>query len=148
MQGKVELTKDAYEKLIKGLVRIEEEKDNLLNEFFPKEIKERNEVVQILEEYILHVNQLAKNIKVVEKANNDLPFVLIGSEVDLQDLDEQEATKLRIVLPFENLGGDDASCLSPIGMSLLLKKVGEEVAIKTPGGVLRYRVNSVSLPFL
>ncbi|AGL00425.1 GreA/GreB family elongation factor [Desulfoscipio gibsoniae] len=147
MQYQVELTKKTYEKLIEGLVKVEEEKENLLNDFFPDEIKERNEVVQIIEEYVSRVSQLAKNIKITETADNNLPFVLIGSEVDLQDLDYDETIKLRIVLPMQNKDGDDASCLSPIGISLLLKKVGEEVAVQTPGGVLRYRVNSVSLPF-
>lgn len=103
--------------------------------------------MQIIEEYVSRVSQLAKNIKITETADNNLPFVLIGSEVDLQDLDYDETIKLRIVLPMQNKDGDDASCLSPIGISLLLKKVGEEVAVQTPGGVLRYRVNSVSLPF-
>lgn len=142
-----ELTKGAYEKLIEGLVQVEEEKENLLNEFFPQDIKERNEVLQIMEKYIIHVNQFAKKIKVVESGTNELPFVIIGSEVNLQDLDYNEETKLRIVLPLQSMDGDDASCLSPIGLSLLLKKVGDEVSVKTPGGTFNYRVNSVSLPF-
>jgi len=147
MPEQAELTKQTYENLIEGLVQVEEEKENLLNEFFPNEIKARKKMVQIIDEYISRVSQLANNIKVTETADNQLPFVLIGSEVDLQDLDYNEATKLRIMLPKQDMDLDDASCLSPIGTSLLLKRVGEEVAVQTPGGVLRYRVNAVCLPF-
>jgi len=147
MPEQVELTKQTYDNLIAGLVQVEEEKENLLNEFFPGEIKDRKIMVEIIGEYISQVSQLANNTKVTETADNQLPFVLIGSEVDLQDLDYNEATKLRIMLPREDMDLDDASCFSPIGTSLLLKKVGEEVVVQTPGGVLRYRVNAVCLPF-
>ena len=147
MPERVELTKQTYENLIAGLVEVEEAKDKLLKDYFPDEINERNEIMNIIEDYISHVNQLAQNIKVSETADDKLPMVLIGSEVDLKDLVYNETTKLRIKLPGEDMDIDDASCLSPIGTSLLLKKVGEEVAVKTPGGVCRYRVNGISLPF-
>ncbi|KAF1083906.1 Transcription elongation factor GreB [Sporotomaculum syntrophicum] len=147
MQERVELTKQTYENLIAGLVQVEEVKEDLLKDFFPDEIKERNKMMQTIENYISCVSQLAQNIKISETADNKLPMVLIGSEVDLEDLDYNETTKLRIMLPGEDMDIDDASCLSPIGTSLLLKKVGEEIAVQTPGGVCRYRVNAISLPY-
>lgn len=39
----------------------------------------------------------------------------------------------------------DASCLSPMGKSLLLSPPGSEVTVRTPGGQVRYEIISVSI---
>ncbi|GBF32939.1 transcription elongation factor GreA [Desulfocucumis palustris] len=134
MEEKVKLTKDAFKKLIKGLVYIEEEKSKLITDYFPKPTPQRELLRELLEKYIRQVDNLIKNIDISSNVNNTIPFVIVGSEVHLQDLKKGQVTKLRIVLPLQNKENYDVSCLSDIGMALLLKKAGDEVSLNTPNG--------------
>lgn len=77
------------------------------------------------------------------------PLILIGSIVEVQDLDYSEIERLKIVPPFygEKSGNlDCASCLSPVGHALLLKKIGDRVAVNTPLGKSNFMVKSIELP--
>ena len=38
---------------------------------------------------------------------------------------------------------NDVSYLSPVGRALLLKKVGDEIKVKTPGGTVHYKINAI-----
>lgn len=141
------LTRGAYEKLLAGLVYIEEQRNNLLEEYFPEPTPQRRLITMLLDEYIPQVEQLTKDITVAETSDNSIPFVIMGSVVQLEDLETNQSTQFRITPPLENTEIDDASLLSPVGMSLLLKRVGESVIINTPGNILRYRIKSITLPF-
>lgn len=118
--------------LVKHLVEIEEGKNKLLDEFFPRPSKERDEFEILLENYIKQVDELIRKVKKSSKAGNKLPFVTIGSEVEIQNLSNNETYKYR-------------SYLSPVGKSLLLRKVGEEVEVEAPGGIFRYKIKSIRL---
>lgn len=48
MQYQVELTKKTYEKLIEGLVKVEEEKENLLNDFSLMKSKKETRLCKLL----------------------------------------------------------------------------------------------------
>lgn len=147
MGAKVLLTKQAYEKLVRDFVNMEEQKRDLIDGYFADPSPERTRFSKLIEQYISQVDELIKNIRVDNTGDNRIPFVIVGSEVTLQDLDSQETLKLRIVPPLQNTESFDASCLSPVGMALLLKKVDEEATVETPAGVFRYKVLTVTLPF-
>lgn len=146
MSEQCTLTKNAFEKLIKEFTSIEEQKDSLINEYFPEPSIQRNDFKQLMKEYIHQVNNFIKNICISSSSKNTIPFVTIGSIVDLHDLEDDQSTKLRIVLPFQNEENYDASCLSPFGKVLLLKKIDDKVSVKTPGGIFRYKINCITLP--
>lgn len=147
MSKKVLLTKGAFEKLLAGLLYMEEEKDNIIDEYFPEGSPQRDQVKEKMEEYILQADELVRNAKKAEKADNSIPFVIIHSKVELQDLDTNCMVRLKIVPPMQNNEIDDASMFSPVGMSLLLKKAGEKVMVAAPTGFFRYRIQSITLPF-
>ncbi|BAF58722.1 hypothetical protein PTH_0541 [Pelotomaculum thermopropionicum SI] len=143
---KVALSKTAFEYLVKHLVEIEEGKNKILEKFFPKPSKERNEFENLIENYIQRLDRLIRNASKSKIADNKVPFVTIGSEVEIQNLSEQEVYKYFIVNPFySEVREGHISFLSPVGKSLLLKKVGDEVEVKAPGGVFRYKIKSIRL---
>ena len=121
---KVTLSKATFENLVKHLVEIEEGKNKLLEEYFPEPSTERNEIEMLIENYIKHIDQLIRNTNKSQTIDSKVPFVTIGSEVEIQDLSNQEVFKYRIVSPFRgSIREGDISYLSPVGKSLLLKKV-------------------------
>ncbi len=73
--------------------------------------------------------------------------MIIGSEVEVQDHETNDVFKFKIVPPFQgSAGNNDVSYLSPIGKSLLLKKVGDKAVVKAPGGEFCYEIISIGLP--
>lgn len=140
------LSKTTFENLVKHLVEIEERKKKLLEEYYPEPSTERNEIELLIDNYIKHLDQLIRNTKKSQTTDSKVPFVTIGSEVEIQDLSDLEVFKYRIVSPSRgSIGERDVSYLSPVGKSLLLKKVGDEVEVIAPGGVFRYKIKSILL---
>ena len=87
-------------------------------------------------------------MKSSDKNRIDCPFVVIDSIVEVEDINSNEIERFKIVSPFfttNPLDGDFASYLSPIGKSLLLKKVGDHVLIETPMGNIEYEIKSIEL---
>lgn len=144
--AKETLSKATFETLVKHLVEIEGGKNKLLEQYFPEPSKERNEFASFLDEYIERVDQLIKNASKSKNTGNRVPFVISGSEVEVQDLSDQKVFKYRIVIPIHgSVRGGDVSYLSPMGKSLMLRRVGDEVEVKAPGGVFRYQITSIQL---
>lgn len=143
---RVTLSESAFEKLVKHLVEIEESKKKLLEQYFATPSKERYEFKEAIEDYIKRIDQLLINANKSRTSGNEVPFVTIECEVELQDLSLHEVFKYRITNPLhERLGEGDISCLSPVGKSLLLKKVNDVIVVNAPGGVFRYKILSIQL---
>ncbi|MCG0279072.1 MAG: GreA/GreB family elongation factor [Thermanaeromonas sp.] len=144
---KVRLSPVIFENLIKHLVNIEEEKEKLLEQYFPRPSKERSDLEKLFDNYIRQVEQLIKNAIKSETTNTNLPIVIFGSEVEVENLDTGEISRFRIVSPFDiDVESGDISYLSPMGRSLLLKRTGDEVTVHAPAGVFRYKIKSIKFP--
>jgi len=144
---KVRLSPVIFENLIKHLVNIEEEKEKLLEQYFPRPSKERSDLEKLFDNYIRQVEQLIKNAIKSETTNTNLPIVIFGSEVEVENLDTGEISRFRIVSPFDiDVESGDISYLSPMGRSLLLKRTGDEVTVHAPAGVFRYKIQSIKFP--
>lgn len=73
------------------IVNIEHDKNNLIDEYFPKQTKERHRFKDILENYIEKIDFLIRNnISISENSDNKLPFVLINSGVDVLDMNTND----------------------------------------------------------
>lgn len=143
---KILLSKPVFEKLLANLVALEEGYENILDEYFPEFNDERDKTLEYIKEYIKEIDSLLKNVSISENSRNEFPFVIIGSEVEILDIDERETYKYRIVNPHErDIAKDYISFLSPIGMSLLLKKNGETVTVETPEQTYKYQIKSISI---
>lgn len=138
------LPKSTMEDFVNHLVEIEESRGKLFEEFFPEPSAERNEIESLIEKYISEVNEFIKGVSKNGVSDIDVPFVTVCSEVEIEDVSENETFKYRIVSPFrDSIKAGDISFLSPVGKALLLKRVGDEVEVKAPGGVFRYLIKSI-----
>jgi len=71
--------------------------------------------------------------------------VIFGVVVTLVDLDTDEEISYRLLGPEESeVKNGSISVLSPIGRSILTKEVGDEVSVKTPGGVRKFEIVEIS----
>jgi transcription elongation factor GreA len=69
---------------------------------------------------------------------SDLPAdqIVFGSTVRLYDLKTEEEFKVRLVGPDEsNAENGDISVLSPLSRALIGKGPGDEIQVRTPGGI-------------
>lgn len=146
MDKKITLTAGAYEKLLAHLVEIEERKRQIVDEVYTPYSSEYNELSELLDNYISKLDNIVKNIEFNDYVNNNFPFVIIDSEVEVVDIDNNETLKYCIVNPYEN--SHDFNCvsfMSPVGKALLLKEIEDKITVKTPGGIYRYRIKSITL---
>ncbi|HET9316949.1 MAG TPA: GreA/GreB family elongation factor [Vicinamibacteria bacterium] len=70
--------------------------------------------------------------------------VTMNSEVLVTDLDTGEALAFRLVFPrASNVAAGNISVLAPLGMAVLGRKVGEDLAWRMPAGTRRLRVDAL-----
>lgn len=144
---KFTVSKAVFETLVKHLVDVEDEAKHSFDEFISLPVAERKKYEGFLQEYIKDLDNYIKNTVVDESVENSLPFVVVGSEVVIENLDNSRQRNLLIVSPLKEVSQSrtvpKASCFSPLGHGLLLKKVGETIEVNAPAGVYRYRINSI-----
>lgn len=72
--------------------------------------------------------------------------VVFGTIVLLNDLDTGDEFKIRLVGPDESNADDgDISVLSPLGRALIGKEPGDEVQVKTPGGLRLLEIMDINM---
>ncbi|AAD36773.1 transcription elongation factor GreA [Thermotoga maritima MSB8] len=151
---KVRLTREGYEKLKKEL---EDLKRKFMYEISER-IKEARELGDLSEnsEYeaakneqgrvgsrIMEIEQILSNAEIIEDSEES-DEVTLGKWVVIKNLDTGEEHKFRIVTPQEaDFFAQKLSSDSPLGKSLLGRKVGDVVKVKAPSGVQRYQVIAV-----
>jgi transcription elongation factor GreA len=130
-----------------------------LNHELPKELKKARAHGDLSEnaEYIMakqrqdyvgaRLAQLKKRIADLSLVNvNNIPKdrIAFGSQVVLYDIDRDTEIKYRLVTSEESdVSKGWISTTSPIGRSLMGKKVGDEVTVRTPNGVREFEIRSV-----
>lgn len=71
--------------------------------------------------------------------------VLFGATVKIKNLDNGKITSYKIVSDFEaDLDQGLISNSSPVARAMIRKEAGEEIEIKTPGGIINYEILAVS----
>jgi transcription elongation factor GreA len=128
-----------YDKLKQHLDAIKSKKDDMIDRYFPELNAERYDFMQLMDDYIKQLGELLQQ-------NCDTPFVIIGSTVKVQDIDDDYTITFTLVCPHEsNPVKGCISYLSPIGKSLLLRKAGEIVNVVTPNGEVRYEILEIKI---
>ena len=95
---------------------------------------------------IRFLQRVLENSRVIDP--NALPKdqVCLLSVVEFTNLSTNTRMKFEIVSPHEmNLEAGKISLKSPIGAALMGKKVGEIAEAQTPSGILRLRIESITL---
>ena len=74
--------------------------------------------------------------EVIDCSNLPNDRIVFGTTILLNDLDTDDEFKIRLVGPDEsNADNGDISVLSPLGRALIGKEPGDEIQVKTPGGL-------------
>lgn len=149
------ITREGYKRLRAELQRLEQQ--------------ERPRVIQAISEARSH-GDISENAEfeaakerqaLVEGKINDLHYklgrcevvempvglaerVIFGSVVDIEDLDTGEEVQYRLVGPYEaDLAQGTISVTSPIGRSLIGKEPGDQLKVRTPGGIKNFEIINV-----
>ena len=98
-----------------------------------------------VEKRIADIEAMLANIRVVDDADVKTDSASVGSKVKILYVEDGEEAEYTIVGPTEAdpLAGkisDD----SPVGSSILGKKLGDEFVVETPGGNITIRILSIS----
>lgn len=147
--SKITTSNEVFQLLSNHLSAVEESREMILSEYFTEETEDSKKFQKFFQEYVTTLKDYVKNPKDVKGVREIHPIVIIGSTVEVEDIDSHETYKYRIVLPFSDALKSDydcASCLSPLGKALLFKKINDKVNIKIPAGKLNYRIKSITPP--
>lgn len=99
-----------------------------------------------LEDKINLLKQAIAEAKVIDMSRLSSEAVQIMSKVEMTNLTTKSKMTYTIVSEREaDLRQGKISIKTPIAQGLLGKKVGDEVEIKIPRGVIRLRIDSISL---
>ena len=98
-----------------------------------------------LEEQIIKLEEKLRNADVIDESQIDLNIVTAGSIVKLYDYDFEEEVEYTIVGsseadPFDGKISNE----SPVGKGLLGARVGEELEIQAPDGVVKFKVLEIN----
>jgi len=97
------------------------------------------------EKKISELEEKLSQVRIIE--DQDIPHgeVLIGATVKLKDLNNGEELEYTLVSEEESdYEQNKIAITSPIGLGLLSHKENEEVDIKVPAGILRYKILKIS----
>jgi transcription elongation factor GreA len=97
------------------------------------------------EKKISELEEKLSHVRIIE--DQDIPHgeVLIGATVKLKDLDNGEELEYTLVSEEESdYEQNKIAITSPVGLGLLSHKENEEVEIKVPAGILRYKILKIS----
>src|SRR5574344_765541 len=99
-----------------------------------------------LEGKIDHLKVLLSNARIIEVSRLTNDVVQLLSTVELTDLTHDRKMTYTIVSQSEaNIHAGKISIQTPIAQRLMKKKVGDIAEIKVPAGVLRLRIDKISV---
>ena len=95
---------------------------------------------------IRFLQKVLEHSRVIDPDNLPKDRVCLLSRVEFTNLSTNARMKLEIVSPHEmDLEAGKISLKSPIGAALMGKKVGETAEARVPSGILRLRIESITL---
>lgn len=100
----------------------------------------------LLEARIAQMEGVIANTRVLDESNIDTSKVSILTRVTLTNLNTKKQVTYQLVSENEaDLKSGKISVTSPIGRGLLGKKPGEVAEVQAPAGVLKFKVENISI---
>ncbi len=151
MHSGIELTGYVYNAILSHLVGIEERKDEIVNEFYDNSSDTREKFTHFLDSYTHKLDELVRSVQIVDKPNSEklktlnfLPYVIIGSVVELEDLNNYGTKVYKIISPYDSNGSEnELSYISALGSELMLKKPGDIIRAQIDNDLYLYSVKSI-----
>ncbi len=98
-----------------------------------------------VESRIMQIENMLKNVKILEESDVSTEKVSMGCIVKLLDLKFNEELSYQIVSSAEsNPDQGRISDESPIGRSLLNRKIGEIIDVEAPVGILKFKILEIT----
>ena len=98
-----------------------------------------------LEKKIAELENNLSRARIIEHENIPTDKIYIGAKVKIRDEDTQEELEYCLVSPAEaDYSQNKISIESPIGKSLLGRKVDDVVSIQVPAGLLVYKILKIT----
>ncbi len=99
----------------------------------------------MIESRISTIENMLKNVKVIDEDDLTTEHIHVGSKVRVRDVEFDEVCEYQIVGSNEADPADGRiSDESPVGKGLLGHKVGERVEVETPAGPMAYEILEIS----
>ena len=92
---------------------------------------------------ILELEAKLRNAVLIASEANSSGLVQLGATVTIKDIDGEESRYTIVGSAEAKPAQGRISNESPVGRSLLGRRVGEEVQVRTPGGIVAYTVMAV-----
>ena len=90
--------------------------------------------------------RVLENARVIDRSVLGSDSVGLLSKVEMTNMNNQARMSYTIVSPHEaNLREDKISIKSPIAQALLNKKAGDVVEVRVPAGMMKLRIESITL---
>lgn len=105
------------------------------------EYQEAREAQDLNERRIAELEEIIRQAIIIEAKKTD--YVAIGSTIEVES-DNQKQTFIIVGSTESQPQFGKISNESPLGRSFLNKKVGEEVEVKTPRGLVKYKILSIN----
>ncbi len=146
-----------------GLEKLRRELQNILTVERPKNIKAIEEArshgdlfenaeyhaakerQSLLEAKINELEMAINRSEVVEINTENVDRVFFGVTVELRNMSSDESVVYQLVGPYESdPDRGKISVTSPLGKALLGKEEGDEITLKTPGGIQEFEILEIS----
>ncbi len=156
MMKKMPITKNGFEKLKKDLehlktVALPENIRDIEAARAHGDITENAEYAAAKErQAFIHgkMQELENNLalsQIIEVKDLNSDKVVFGSTVTIEDISDGKSIQYQLVGPFESdINQNMISVTSPIGKALIGKRMGDEVSVKTPGGIREFEIVNIS----
>lgn len=156
MVVRVPMSKNGYEKLKNELRRLE--KHDRIDVIKAIEIARGHGDLKENAEYhaakerqghiegrIMELKDKLGRAEVIDCTSVDCEKIVFGTVATLVDLDTEEEITYQLLGPEESdVKTGSISVFSPIGQSVIGKEVGDEVTVKTPGGIRHFEVINIT----
>lgn len=139
---KISISTHAFESILESLVKLEEERDLILEYYVDP--NDRARISQLIEKYIKTIDHFLGIVERKDTWDNKLPLVTLDCEVEVEDMLTQIRQKLRLVSATDEIKHGDVSVFSAPGNTLLLNKTGSIVELELPAGKKKCRIIGIN----
>lgn len=100
-----------------------------------------------IEGRIMELKDKLSRAEVIDCSTVDCDRVIFGTIVTLIDLDTDDEVRYQLLGPEEvDVSNGKISVVSPMGKAIIGKRIGDEVEVRTPGGLRQFEVMNIETP--
>ncbi|HNR63008.1 MAG TPA: transcription elongation factor GreA [Thermotogota bacterium] len=95
---------------------------------------------------IIEIENILQKAEIIDPNDIQTDVINLGHQVLLKDLKTNKEQKIKIVNSQEaDIFEKKISVESPLGKEISGRRVGEEIRVKTPGGIQRFKIMGIEL---